>query len=48
MHEYSGDILYAIMTNSKTIRSRLSQPTSASKGVDMSELQAHHCMTLQQ
>jgi len=37
---------YAIKTNSRTIRSRLSQPTSAGKGGDMSELQAHHCMTL--
>jgi len=27
--------------------SRLSQPTSAGKGGDTSELQAHHCMTLQ-
>jgi len=33
-------------TNSRTIRSRLSQPTSASKEGSMSELQAHHCMTL--
>ena len=38
---------YTIKTNSRTIRSRLSQPTSAGKGGDMSELQAHHCMTLQ-
>ena len=38
---------YAIKTNSRTIRSWLSQPTSAGKGGDMSELQAHHCMTLQ-
>jgi len=37
---------YAIKTNSRTIRSRLSQPASAGKGRDMSELQAHHCMTL--
>ena len=29
---------YAIKTNSRTIRSRLSQPTSAGKGGDMSEL----------
>ena len=34
---------YAIKTNSRKIRSRLSQPTSAGKGGDMSELQAHHC-----
>ena len=38
---------YAIKTNSRKIRSRLSQPTSAGKGGDMSEPQAHHCMTLQ-
>jgi len=37
---------YAINTNSRTIRSRLSQPTSAGKRGYMSELQAHHCMTL--
>ena len=37
---------YAIMTNSRTIRSRLSQPASAGKGGDISELQAHHSMTL--
>jgi len=38
---------YAIKTNSRIIRSRLSQPTSSGKGGVMSELQAHHCMTLQ-
>jgi len=38
---------YAIKTNSRTIRSRLSQPVSAGKGGDMSKLQAHHCMILQ-
>ena len=38
---------YAIKTNSRTIRSPRSQPASAGKGGDMSELQAHHCMTLQ-
>jgi len=37
---------YAIKTNSRTTRSRLSQPTSGGKGGYMSELQAHHCMTL--
>jgi len=37
---------YAIKTNSRTIRSRLSQPASAGKERGMSELQAHHCMTL--
>jgi len=30
--------------NSKRIRSQVWQPASAGKGVDMSELQAHHCM----
>jgi len=38
---------YAIKTNSRTIRSRLSQPTSADKGGDLSEPQVHQCMTLQ-
>jgi len=38
---------YAIKTNNRTIRSRLSQPTSAGKGGDTNELQAHHCITLQ-
>jgi len=33
-------------TNSKTIRSRFFQPTSASKGGDMSELRTHHRMAL--
>jgi len=33
-------------TNSRTIRSRLSQPASAGKGGDMCEQQAHHSMTL--
>jgi len=37
---------YTIKTNSRTIRSRLLQPASVSKGRNMSELQAHHCMTL--
>jgi len=37
---------YAIKTNSRTTRLRLSQPASAGKGRDMSELLAHHCMTL--
>ena len=37
---------YAIKTNSRKIRSWLSQPASAGKGGDMSELQAHHCLTL--
>jgi len=35
---------YAIKINSKTIHSQVSQPASAGKGADMSELQAHHCM----
>jgi len=39
---------YAIKTNSRKIRSRLSQPASADKGGDMSELKVHHCMTPEQ
>jgi len=35
-------------TNSRKIRSQVWQPTSAGKGADMSELQAHHCMTPEQ
>jgi len=35
-------------TNSKTILSQVSQPASASKAADMSELQAHHCITPEQ
>jgi len=38
---------YATKTNRRTIRLRLSQPTIAGKGGDMSELQPHHYMTLQ-
>jgi len=37
---------YVIKTTCRTNRSRLSQPTSAGKGGDMSKLQAHLCMTL--
>jgi len=37
-----------IKTNGKTIRSQVWQPVSAGKGADMSELQAHHCMTSEQ
>ena len=37
---------YAVKTNSRTIRSQLWQPTSAGKGGYMSELKAHHYMTL--
>jgi len=37
---------YAIKTNSRTIRSRLSQPASAGKGGDMCEQQAYHSITL--
>jgi len=32
-------------TNSKTIRLLVWQPASAGKGSEMSEMQAHHCMT---
>jgi len=39
---------YAMKTNSRKIRSQVWQPTSAGKGADMSELQAHHCMTPEQ
>jgi len=35
---------YAIKTNDNTIRLLVSQPASAGKRTDMSELQAHHCM----
>jgi len=35
-------------TISKTIRSQVWQPALAGKGTDMSELQAHHCMTPEQ
>jgi len=34
-----------IKTNSRTIRLQVWQPASAGQGADMSELQAHHCMT---
>jgi len=36
------ELLFAIKTNSKIIRSQVSQPASAGKGADMSELQCHH------
>jgi len=35
-------------TNSRTIRSHVSNPASAGKGADMSEMQAHHSMILEQ
>ena len=35
---------YATKTNSRTIREQVSQPVSAGKGADMSELQSHHCV----
>jgi len=41
-------VFYAVKTNSRTIRSQVSQPASAGKGADMSELQAHHCITPEQ
>jgi len=34
--------------NDRTIRSLVSQPASAGKGVDMSDVQPHHCMTTEQ
>jgi len=36
---------YAAKTNDRTICSQVSQPASAGKKADMSELKAHHCMT---
>jgi len=39
---------YAIKTNSRTICSQVSQPASAGKGADMSEMQTHRCMTSEQ
>jgi len=36
---------YAIKTNSRTMCSQVLQPASVDRGVDMSELQAHHCIT---
>ena len=36
---------YAIKPSDRTIRSQLSQPASAGKRADVSELQAHHCLT---
>jgi len=41
-------LFYAITANSRTNRSQVSQPASAGKGADMSELQVHHCMTPEQ
>jgi len=35
----------AMKTNIRTIRLQVSQPASAGKWADMSELQAHHCIT---
>jgi len=35
-------------TSSRTIRSHVSNPASARKGANMSELQVHHCMILEQ
>jgi len=37
---------YAIKTSDGTIRTEVSQPASVGKWEDMSELQAHHCMTI--
>jgi len=39
---------YTIKINSRTIRLQVWQPASAGKGADMSERQAHHCMTPEQ
>jgi len=35
---------YATKTHSRTTHSLVSQPSSAVKGADKSELQSHHCM----
>jgi len=40
--------LYTIKTNSKTNRSHVSQPASASKVALMNDLEAHHCITPEQ
>ena len=41
-----GDAVASVTTrNSRTMRSHVSQRESSGKGVDMSELQAHHCIT---
>jgi len=39
---------YAIKPSSGTFRLQVSEPASAGKGVDMSEIQALHCMTPEQ
>jgi len=39
---------YTIKVKSRTICSQALQSASASKGADMSELQAYHCMTPEQ
>jgi len=39
---------YTTETNSETICSQVWQPASAGKGADVSEPQAHHCMTPEQ
>jgi len=38
----------ATKISSRAIYSKVLQPASAGKGADMSELQAHHCMTSEQ
>jgi len=42
--DLSPGYCYAIKTERRTIRSKVSQPASAGKGADTSELQDHHCM----
>jgi len=37
-------MIFYVIKNYKTIRSQVSQPATAGKGTDMSELQAHRCM----
>jgi len=41
-------VLLRNKTNSRTIRSQVSQPASAGKGADMSELQDYHSLTPEQ
>jgi len=41
-------VCYTTKTNSEATRSQVWQSSPAGKGADMSELQAHHCMTPEQ
>jgi len=44
--DFSPCCCYAMKTNNRTIRSRLSQPACAGKGGNISQQEAHHCITL--